>query len=516
MALTFSWIFSFYIAFASTSALVGSTTMLFSPPKVIDLTNNSKKPLNESTDERSSMDKVEECYNNMTSYMYKGAFCDDPDVKNFFQESPREGYTCAQRCGIAPKIGTLQECACDEICIVYGDCCKDFLSVCPEVHARGRVVYSHLTGVSVRCEDERLTVVNDDNQATPSSTKMASTTFSTSPTFSFPDDQTSDWFQNDKIELDFLSFKVVDTANGVLFNNYASFNSLKILTSKPIFIPKVARLFCQALPEGIDSKQMSTKFSQILPRCSTVDFTDAELWPHRKCYNSLHKVSCNCKKRSHVIQTNLYEICLGKYNNYTLESMETITNLENDNDKEYGFTKGQCTLGFSGLDPIEDKAVALGGKISIGMTFFPVFKSVDQTNNTLVLTHENYKEYVIEMTKTVEKRFRCPKSNKLFSECQLEECVMGALVWTNPHPQPKREFKEDKCFLPILATVEAVGHPHGIPLCTCLSVSRAMVALQTWKVKTNLTNSHVCILRLQRISGGKNFYIQGINDLFHR
>ncbi|KAK3724306.1 hypothetical protein RRG08_043303 [Elysia crispata] len=84
--------------------------------------------------------------------------CGASDLETF-TESHKAEYTYEDRCSHALTLGKIIECGCDEICLVCGDCCADFLDQCPEIDARGRIIYSHLIAVTMSCSESGSPVV---------------------------------------------------------------------------------------------------------------------------------------------------------------------------------------------------------------------------------------------------------------------------------------------------------------------------------------------------------------------
>ena len=61
-----------------------------------------------------------------------------------------EGFTCRHSCGM-----TFTGCSCDVTCAVYGNCCEDFHSECPDVVTSSREKFGQLlTTVGITCRDD--------------------------------------------------------------------------------------------------------------------------------------------------------------------------------------------------------------------------------------------------------------------------------------------------------------------------------------------------------------------------
>ena len=160
-AYQYLWIFSVcYNSEATAAADVATekephyfySTLLFPNERRMSPENESfytKSPF--SDDER-------ECRNQKTSYVYFKNLCGATDLQKFLQSS-KEEYTCADRCGWGSTFGIKRECACDDKCEIYGDCCRDFSAVCPELHSQASVVYSHLKGAFAACEEASMVLL---------------------------------------------------------------------------------------------------------------------------------------------------------------------------------------------------------------------------------------------------------------------------------------------------------------------------------------------------------------------
>ncbi|GFO37096.1 hypothetical protein PoB_006360100 [Plakobranchus ocellatus] len=70
------------------------------------------------------------CQDTLTEFAYREGLCGAANPYEYL-ESSKEIYTCAGRCGHSPTYGKYNsECACDERCIAYKDCCRDIVKEC--------------------------------------------------------------------------------------------------------------------------------------------------------------------------------------------------------------------------------------------------------------------------------------------------------------------------------------------------------------------------------------------------
>ena len=71
-----------------------------------------------------------------------------PASPDHFSEELLSSVTCHQRCGE----NTSFPCSCDEKCVLYKTCCKDFLETCPSLHDLALTRFEHLLSASVQCD----------------------------------------------------------------------------------------------------------------------------------------------------------------------------------------------------------------------------------------------------------------------------------------------------------------------------------------------------------------------------
>ena len=418
-------------------------------------------------------------------------------------------------------MGKIRECGCDEICLVYGDCCADFLDQCPEVDSRGRILYAHLLRVSVRCADSFAYVNSISGTLFSSSTVTVPSNSPTVPSASSAPTTNPHSYSWKKMKflLSLPHFKVIDVPFGVVFYNYETFNRLKTSSSKPYFIPRVAAFDCFGHTASVNYK----KIAPIIEQCRLIEVRDAKVSSQRNCYNEdINIVKCQCRGLPGSIKVNLHKACLGDHGYMPLHNMATVATPAYGVDNEYNnLTEEKCVYENVLINPFAQGVEKFHPETSVELVFSPIFPTVDHTdklrlmNNTQSSTSAHHGddadsatdipsiEYVVELSKTLERYVRCPISYKVLSDCQLERCAKGAFLWTNPPPQVERDFQNRKWFFPVLATIEAVGHSHGVPLCTCLGVLRAMVATQMWSVKMKHTGHTECHFWLQAVPEGK-------------
>ncbi|GFN99440.1 hypothetical protein PoB_002594600 [Plakobranchus ocellatus] len=496
----------------------------------LDNSNISINASRESYEER-------QCQNILTNYAYDQNLCGASGVESFLKEK-KEQFTCTNRCNHAVTYGNTRDCACDDLCVVHNDCCRDMRQVCRDVYTRGMEIFSHLIGAVSMCVETSFAYITNrraefSSSVIPFSTAtMATTTADTlagndeKKTLPFKDRGLKGYFGA------FDSFKVADLTYLLIFDNYASFLSWRALSSRPYFIPKLTELDCSGAQETVWGYSSA---SDILPWCRITSIRGIKTFLHRSC-PQLQLIGCRCGN-GQGIWNHLYDSCRGQSNSLGLFKRHTelskmlpfyIAETLPTNIDECTFQKDEFHQGNRGRY-LYDNVVEVS---SIKMVLTPIFGSViretqsamTDTDNkrkrergyveevTLVSDHSERQslEYVVELTNTIEKRLQCPRFNSFLSDCVLEDCAKGALLSISPLPD--KQFGGRSCILPVLAKSQ-------MPVCTCLRLMSALNDLHVWGLKFNHRNHDECFFQLHirsEVTAGfpdlYNFY--GPNETF--
>ncbi|GFN84258.1 hypothetical protein PoB_001076400 [Plakobranchus ocellatus] len=439
----------------------------------------------------------EQCEQMAHEYVYKENLCKAPDPATYLIVAKAQ-YSCKDRCGIVPEYGRdFYECACDEVCIPYKDCCKDFSIACPTVHATGQAIYSELAGKVVPvCYNKYFKVLakrrskNNDGvtEATTQSAKRA-----VRADYSKANGNKFLW-----LGTKLINFMFGDHSSKLLFFNLNTFRMSKPLVSNPFVIPEILSASCSF--HDIQS------IINIADTCEAIDRTHVITALHRNCkMNQI--LSCSCGDRNSYRQ-HLHNICLGfntsisTINRYKLMYFQTnfFSRPEKEQCRLHKYTESWHTQLVSGHQTRRRKH-------EVKMIIRPIIKSlseVSQYDKTAGRENdadnkENIKEvngyvardlindenadyqYIIELENTLEKRLRCPTLDRFLTDCQLEECTHGAII--SDISVKVGQFGNDSCIVPKFATVYAASRQTHVLLCSCLRVMAAIKALKIWTVK---------------------------------
>ncbi|GFN83586.1 vitronectin [Plakobranchus ocellatus] len=480
------------------------------------------------------------CQDMFTRFAYDQNLCGASDV-NHYIVSKKAQFSCANRCGQTRKLS--EDCACDNLCVVYQDCCRDMRQECADLHNRSVTVFSHVTGARLVCTGSSfvyLTGREKDSSFSVSSPSTVLVTHSSTPSsISFLikekeapvpptiENKTSQF--NKKVLREYLrsstEFGVVDLTYGLIFDRLTSFKKWRTPTSRPSFVPKISVLACFHGPETTMVHQSAP---DILLRCSAVTVIDATTNFHRMC-RTTRAISCQCGD-DHAIWDHIHDSCQGEANALNLYSRyeESWKNVPHFMASKEPKSIGKCVNsdvhvtsstfnvrneGITGeFDVLTMKimitptlsTIHRAGKssISVGQTSSNEEEALRKANQPFEEIEEESLEYEVELTETTEKRLRCERRQTYITDCVLEECVKGALLSLNPLVH--KHFGGRSCVLPVLA--EAV-----VPLCTCMRLMAALNELQVWKVTLNhhgLDNG--CSLQLKTLPEDRDDGIEGI------
>ncbi|GFO29024.1 hypothetical protein PoB_005552900 [Plakobranchus ocellatus] len=175
----------------------------------------------------------QECSRLTTEFVYKENLCFAPNSEKYLIYA-RARYSCADRCRQMPIITkSFYECGCDEVCEVYGDCCKDMHLLCPEVYKKGKTMFAHLENAEVTCEKSQFLFLLRRWKSAGSPQTMIDTTPGQDVAIESVSDVNEQ--ENERVPvkprtleqyIGFLRhFKITDTSLFVVFENYVAFKS---------------------------------------------------------------------------------------------------------------------------------------------------------------------------------------------------------------------------------------------------------------------------------------------------
>ncbi|GFR84504.1 hypothetical protein ElyMa_002418700 [Elysia marginata] len=102
--------------------------------------------------------------------------------------------------------------------------------------------------------------------------------------------------------------------------------------------------------------------------------------------------------------------------------------------------------------------------------------------------------YVLELSWTIERRLLCRSLRDYVPQCQLLDCVHGAVL---SHDLDRGgEFGGSRCLWPTYAVVKQHGSGGQVPLCWCMQVLAAFSELSIWNVKMRTVERHQCVIEL--------------------
>ncbi|GFO07377.1 hypothetical protein PoB_003388200 [Plakobranchus ocellatus] len=244
-------------------------------------------------------------------------FCKS-QTANAYMELAKAQFTCEDRCGDTPVFGKdLLNCACDEVCIVYGDCCQDISSVCPQIHATGKARYAHaMNKVTPSCHANNFAVLRESApRCLSSATPAAGTAETTQPVTGTSEDYAD--VVSIPLKNIFGSFKFRDMSLNVMSDNFGTFELLAKPSSVPLAVPQEASLQCA----GVSSKHFGSAAS-LFRLCTARRVTDVASPLERNC-KVYQIMTCNCED-GEKFEDHLHHVCMGE--NLTSLNQHTFKN----------------------------------------------------------------------------------------------------------------------------------------------------------------------------------------------
>ncbi|GFS22863.1 hypothetical protein ElyMa_001625800 [Elysia marginata] len=482
-----------------------------------------------------------ECLNNATYFAYQNNLCDASDPQSYIS-SEKAHYSCANQCGRPPPHtkGTRKECACDALCVVYKDCCQDTPVACPETYYRGTAIVTSFGYPFSFCSHRIMMVSRCNPMGSEQHEKYGSSTTELPNEFyknSFNDIKHKSFPQPPRtlgqLTLSFGHYAVADISSGILFDELESFESCAGPNSTPYFVPVILSLRCSAMT----STANRTRASKILEWCKTV--TVREIYtPFERLCLATQLITCPCDEGSYFTD-HLHNACVGSsvslaHLRYQLLNREVKTGQIDSREGQCGFntynsdtylkdwvtqisisptivdnpifientTVNSSRLNFSKIN-LHNNSNSNRGKNNNSSDHRLSKSSVDRLFATAVskkwsqekspLTKEGLM-YVLELSWTIERRLLCRSLHDYLPQCQLLDCIYGALL--SHDPDRGGEFGGSRCLWPTYAVVKHHGSGGQVPLCWCMQVLAAFSELSIWNVKMRTVERHQCVIEL--------------------
>ncbi|RUS83761.1 hypothetical protein EGW08_008467 [Elysia chlorotica] len=451
--------------------------------------------------ERESSERMAECVKNLTSFVESRGLCSSLE-----DTSESVLNSCANRCDQPKDNGNFLQCACDDKCLAYKDCCEDMDRECPETYQRGRNTYGRF-GVNLVCKEWALIGHREQQTIQPKSASLQEST--TDGGFGHFKER----IENLKLLFgDLHSFLVADTVLGLLFNSYAASASWGIPDRRLAFVPQVTNLACLQF-------HRASPIVGILSSCVLVSMADMPTVLHRAC-GFKPVVSCPCWE-SDVIQGNLRHECPHQ-NQSVFSDYILLENHSGDSECTYTSNSEPHDRTPSEIVVVDELAVfkPMTGTIGrdqslIKAKLTPLFmhdkgdelRIVDKENtNTIgpgmqVVDNNSMAvqimpmEFLLELDNSLERKLRCESYWDPLLSCHLEECANDAIMLKNSILP--WAFRGRTCMVPVSVTVEYPEAQVEVSVCTCVQIASAFTSLRLWDVSIRDTRQSGCMLKVK-------------------
>ena len=448
-----------------------------------------------------------ECRNIATNFVFQNDLCGAKDPQSYLNLK-KSFYSCANRCGENPPYSDRgrEECACDEVCFAYDDCCRDMPTVCPEIYNRGKAAYAYLGTQNSYCTTGNVlasapckAIESETQEKVTLSTPKFSYVTEASRTFKsvFPKDLPARYRTIKEFSQSIDNYNVIDLSTGIYFDNLYDLETCKKPEAQHYFLPLIVSLDCSALERpATDEIEHAT---QVLDWCLTSRFEIAVTRFHRSCKNT-RLIGCPCAQ-GQIVTDHVHNACIGPdpsvplFSRHKLWTSDIASAIASDN-------ASQCTESISGA-----YTRAREGDTQMSISLIPVAL---KSQPTPVLTSNNnsdeYKDtnsdirddtgakrddnkFVTEINRGVERRFLCSSLNSYLSECELLDCVRGAILSHNA--SRGGEYNGSRCFVPTQIEVLAGASDANQYDCWCFHFLKVFYGFDVWK------------LNIEGISGGR-------------
>ncbi|RUS80401.1 hypothetical protein EGW08_011837 [Elysia chlorotica] len=464
-----------------------------------------------------------ECFQTATHFVYQHNLCGANDSLSYL-DSNKHLYSCENRCGEKARYSDVDadQCSCDSICEVFGDCCRDKSLVCPKAYD------AHLRKATTACSPDAFSIVYSCLASETAHFETATTDRVRPETQTFPGSTTS--FSQPKslkeISSSASSYVVADTSTGIIFKD---FEMLKICggpNAVPYYLPAVVSLDCGSVLDATSTGRNSA--IQVLNTCEKRQMSFAITPFHRKCKQT-HLVKCKCPGENTIVD-HIHNACMGLNDSVpfyvrhkTLSYLLRVAFQWNDNlpctTISFGpyksETKGKALISISHVpmvlsgqssgrnsasshpqtDPTNTHHVphstdrsrrghvsqSLPGQATLRQTNQPETGRLDDLDFTIV----------VEVSSALERRLLCRSLHSRLSECRLLDCARGAIL--SRDAGRAGDFGGSRCLVPSHAEV------YG-PLCWCLKVLVVLSDARAWVVKMRHFREGWCQITLDVFS----------------
>ncbi|GFN86403.1 hypothetical protein PoB_001290900 [Plakobranchus ocellatus] len=444
-----------------------------------------------------------ECQKIAFDYVYRENICGAPDPDTYMA-TYKSRYTCENRCGDASSYGkNLLNCACDEKCVAFGDCCRDISITCPETYARGQTKYSFLKG-----REDNVCLKASYNIFYQYTAAYYSTTMQTT---SIPATQIVPVIDNEVfgsviLKYYFRSFAVADSSKNIVYDGIEPFMKAAKSTSVPFFIPKMASLSCPYIPlNNLNS------LKKILDSCKIIKVKEVVSGHRRNCKVN-QVIDCHCSNGLTYIQ-DVHNICMGQKiskltrNRIWNGEIKSLDRLSIDTQCRVTNLTGVGLHAHRTDETLQQMRVKVTKFLK---TFNGFGKDVswkdgdfqkDFRSGLWNMTNQMNIYFIIEFEKTIEKRLRCATLNRRLFDCKLEECTHGAIL--SHMGNTFGLFGNRSCVIPVLANVLVLDNSMDVPMCSCLRVMAALGALQIWTLRRRPGKKSGCSFSLSLHAQGE-------------
>ncbi|GFR59972.1 hypothetical protein ElyMa_000067000 [Elysia marginata] len=508
----------------------------------LHVTQSSYASLFTSTEKTYTLDYLRfspRCRENATDFVYKNNLCNAAtDPKNYLN-SNKERYSCLGRCGHArPYSKQGQEmCACDPLCVLHNDCCRDMKIACPQEYATGKNTIANFQYPKPFCYLSRRPADFFFVASCPSlnndQSESVETNWLSSQINDRPRSETSPTTQNTVQQLSgpLASFKVADpsVSVGLVYEDEFVYHYCSLSKATPYFLPKIIPLDCSNSPPV--AADNSSVF-QVLKWCTPLDVEDAITRFHRNCQQKIF-VRCKCEENERFHDL-IHNACIGYDQEVpvpgrlALQSNIPIGMQEHFKDKRCTITKLQTnsrvlsqtskpvsenekklrlqmsvsplpsshrTGSYDSNDAIasgHDDATARRRGLNASVRTFEHESMTRSKNKVSFASEEDNLIFVVELNGTAERRFLCESLRDYLSECQLVDCADGRILWHDP--QRYRHLGGYKCLSPAKVVLKRTADPNEtVPLCLCQHILGVFSNEETWIIRMTIDRRSRCI-----------------------
>ncbi|GFR89841.1 hypothetical protein ElyMa_000803300 [Elysia marginata] len=444
-------------------------------------------------------------------YQYQNNLCGAMDPESYLVLAKAK-YTCEHRCARKPVYGRSQsECACDETCLLHGDCCGDFHAVCPEIYLKSKELYTKMEEPLSMCLETNFRVFNEFKHFRHEEVLYLTTKIPVHViAFVHGDTPPFEAHTLEKYSSSFARYKAVDVSNGLVFNNLLDFIRLSQTKTRPFMLSKIVSLDCFG-KEFEDSEIKRYSIMHVLKWC-TPKVTEDSLSPfHRSC-KFLEIIACFCSN-GNIYKNHLHNVCMGPNISISTEFKYKLWNEDFKLLRQTIPINDKCSVVSIHEShyhtSLETESRVLPGDMTLTIT--PVLTNWDwfsvssgarephgenhDQKRLADLMQRKDPDFIVEFSHTIERRLRCPRVRSYLSECVLEECADGAIITSSQLGYHK--FHDGlSCMRPALVTAVQPPTSKTANICTCFRLVAALARLNLWETVVRDTTTSTCSLLL--------------------